>query len=171
MRTLPLVSLVFASILSAGCGTILHGSRQDIRVETDPPGATASAEGQTITTPGVLKLHRKATGLEVVVEKEGYVTRRVALVRKDAGSDWKNIVFAPVGFAVGAVTFGALPPDDSSVVETLVGPKLTWGAVGALFMTAVAFGTDRATGAAWKLDPRTIVLRLQPVHDSDTDGP
>ncbi len=171
MRTLRLVSPIFASILSAGCATILHGSHQNVRVETDPPGATASADGQTITTPGVLKLHRKATGLEVVVEKEGYVTRRVALVRKDAGSDWKNIVFAPVGFAVGAVTFGALPPDESSVAEALVGPKLTWGAIGAVFTTVAAFGTDRATGAAWKLDPPTIVLRLQPVNDTERGGP
>jgi hypothetical protein len=164
MKLSQLLPALLPLALGTGCGTIIHGSHQNIRVETDPPGATASAEDQTITTPGVLKLHRKATGLEVVVEKEGYVTRRVALTRKDSGLDWTNIVFAPIGFAAGAATFGATT-DESSVVESLVGPKLTWGAVGAVFMTVAAFGTDRATGAAWRLDPPTIVLRLEPVAD------
>ena len=34
--------LVLAPFL-AGCATVIHGTRQDVRVETDPPGATASA--------------------------------------------------------------------------------------------------------------------------------
>jgi uncharacterized protein YceK len=49
--------LVLAPLLS-GCATVIHGTRQNVRVETDPPGATASAGGQKITTPGVLTLKR-----------------------------------------------------------------------------------------------------------------
>src|ERR1035441_2144133 len=87
LRPLGVSLLPGLAPLLAGRATVIHGTRQNVRVETDPPGATASAGGQKITTPGVLTLKRKEKALEIVVEKEGYETRHVALTRKDRSEE------------------------------------------------------------------------------------
>jgi hypothetical protein len=159
LRLLP-AFLLFG--LTTGCATVVHGVHQEIRVETDPPGATASAEGQTITTPGALRLHRSAKDLEVVVEKEGYVTRRVALSRKTSGAVWGNLGFIPFGAAAGAAIGSTTTKDSSKWFSELEGG--TYGVfVGGLVAPAAAIAVDYATGGAYKLDPPTIVLRLEPV--------
>ena len=57
-RALPLV-LVLAFSLS-GCGAIIHGTRQDISVQSDPAGASVTTtEASTVTTPATLNLERK----------------------------------------------------------------------------------------------------------------
>ena len=168
MKLIRLVPALLLLALATGCATILHGSRQNIRVETDPPGATATAGDQTITTPGVLKLSRREPNPEVIIEKDGYVSRRVFLTRKRSDATWANLAFVPTGFAVGAATFGSLPPDESSLTEALVGPKFYWGVIFGVAMPLAAFTIDQASGAAWRLDPPTIVLRLQPVTAPQT---
>jgi hypothetical protein len=79
--------LCFASLLAllSGCATLMHGPYQDVRIESDPPGAKAtispmiSARGpaylddkkQTVTTPATVRLRRDNT-YRVEVEKSGY---------------------------------------------------------------------------------------------------
>ena len=150
--------LVLAPFL-AGCATVIHGTRQDVRVETDPPGATASAGDQKITTPGVLNLKRKETALEIVVEKEGYVTRRVALTRKDSGLPWLNMIGIPAGVVAGANVgwnSGSGGFGDSSTNAA------TGAVVGGVVLSGAGFLIDHGSGAAYKLDPPLIILRLEP---------
>jgi hypothetical protein len=55
------VAIAAAAVLT-GCGTILHGPRQAVPVQSDPPGASVQAipaVGGTVTTPGSLDLERK----------------------------------------------------------------------------------------------------------------
>ena len=61
MNTRRAIPLVLTLSLLSGCGAIIHGTRQDITVQSDPAGATvATAEGpSTITTPATLNLERK----------------------------------------------------------------------------------------------------------------
>jgi len=169
MRSYKFLFPLLLIALTTGCATVFHGTRQEILVETDPPGSTASAEGQTITTPGVLKLHRKEKTLEVLVEKEGYVSRHVTLTRKDSGLIWANMGFLPVGGAVGS-SLGTTPSDEPGFIEKMFGPRIAGAALGALVLPLAAIGIDHATGAAYELDPPTIVLRLQPVSAPETSG-
>jgi hypothetical protein len=141
-----------------GCATLIHGTRQDVRVETDPPGATASAGDQKITTPGVLKLKRKEKALEIVVEKEGYETRRVALTRKDSGWDWLNTIGIPVGIVAG----GAIGHRSDSGFLAFEGAA-TGAVIGGVGLSGAGFLIDNGNGAAYKLDPPLVVLRLEPV--------
>ena len=149
--------LVLAPFLS-GCATVIHGTHQDVRVETDPPGATAWAGGQRITTPGVLNLKRKEKALEIVVEKEGYETRRVAMTRKDSGWDWLNTIGIPAGIGVG----GAIGHRSDSGFLAFEGAA-TGAVIGGAVLSGAGFLIDNGNGAAYKLDPPLVVLRLEPV--------
>ena len=161
MRPANLLPLLLLPILTTGCATVLHGTRQDVRVETEPPGATASVEGQTITTPGVLELRRREKAQEVLIEKYGYVSRRVALSRKTSGLVWANFAFIPVGAAAGAAVGGSTTNDWDFFEKAANG-----GLAGGLILPAAAFGIDFATGAAYKLDPPTILVRLEPAGEA-----
>jgi hypothetical protein len=166
MRTIRVIPALLLLTLATGCATVFHGTHQDVRVETDPAGATASADGQTVTTPGVLNLHRKHKELEVLVEKEGYVSRRVTLTRKDSGLIWANMGFLPVGVAAGASIGGS----SAGSLGTFFEHMGTGGVVGGVSLPLAAIAVDHATGAAYKLDPPTIVLRLEPVSATETAG-
>ncbi len=149
--------LVLAPFLS-GCATMIHGVHQEVRVETEPPGATASVGDQKITTPGVLKLKRKEKALEIVVEKDGYVTKRVALTRKDSGWDWLNAIGIPVGIVAG----GTIGHRSDSGFLAFEGAA-TGAVIGGVALSGAGFLIDNGNGAAYKLDPPLVVLRLEPV--------
>lgn len=146
MRPLRLLPLLLLTCLATGCATVIHGVHQDVRVETDPPGATASADGQTITTPGVLKINRQSKTFEIFVEKEGYVSLRVPLTRRYAGPYQANWFFGLIGGAV------------------------TKSYAGVLALPVAAVGVDIATGAAYRIEPSKIFLRLEPVSAAEKAG-
>ncbi len=163
MKLIRFGAALFLLTLSTGCATVFQGTRQDVFVDTEPQGAMASAGGRTITTPGVLKLPRKEKNLEVLVEKEGYVPRRVALKRKDSGLFWANMGFIPAGVAAGAAV-GSTTTNTWAVFE-----NSAWGSIaGGVILPAATMGVDLATGAAYKLDPPTIILRLEPAPPPET---
>jgi len=91
-RRLSLLFLCALLLLTGGCATVFHDTRQKIEVFTDPPGATATAGDQRVTTPGVLRLPRKAKSTEIRIEKEGYAPRSVILQRRVSGLVWLNFV-------------------------------------------------------------------------------
>ncbi len=63
--------------LAASCGTVIHGSKQDIQIKTDPPGATIVVDGKEYNkTPVNIRLKRNKTHL-VILKKEEYKTARV----------------------------------------------------------------------------------------------
>ena len=93
----------------------------------------------------MLKLPRKEKALEVLVEKEGYVSCRVTLTRRGPDLAQTNWAF---GLAGGATT------------------KSFVGVVG---LPVAALGIDYATGAAYRLEPPEIFLRLEPVNTAEPD--
>jgi hypothetical protein len=174
MKPLRLALLLLLFGLTTGCATILQGSHQNILVETDPPGATVSAAGQSITTPGTLSFRRDAKDLDVIVEKEGYVPCRAVLTRKENGTKWANLALVPVGAAIG-VGFGSLGSSEDDplliqVSDAVFGPEATWGFILGVLVPATGFLVDHATGAAYKLDPPRLVLRLEPVNATGGAG-
>ena len=82
-----------------GCATVIHGPYQDVAVESDPPGATATLTATlserglnfldpkktyTVTTPGTVRLRRDNT-YRVEVMKPGY---KLAATKLVSSYDW-----------------------------------------------------------------------------------
>ncbi|HEX8849722.1 MAG TPA: hypothetical protein VF761_09335 [Gemmatimonadaceae bacterium] len=73
--------VIAAACAATGCGTILHGPRQAVPVNSNPPGATVQAtpaSGGTITTPGTLDLERK-NSYQLTFTSPGYTPATVNL--------------------------------------------------------------------------------------------
>lgn len=74
--------VIAAACAATGCGTILHGPRQAVPVNSNPTGATVqttpAAEGGTVTTPGTLDLERKHS-YQLTFTSPGYTPATVNL--------------------------------------------------------------------------------------------
>lgn len=65
-----------AAVALTGCGTILHGPRQMVPVQSNPTGATVTAtpsDAGPVTTPGTLDLERK-NSYQLTFTSPGYST-------------------------------------------------------------------------------------------------
>ncbi len=162
LRLLILVAASLAFFLTGGCASVIHGTTQRIEVITAPEGAVATADGQTVTTPGVLRLHRKAKLIEIRVEKEGYLPRIVHLTRVTSDAVWWNFVEIPVGIVAGGAA-GANATNDGGWFSGLAG-AVYGGAAGGIGLTGIGFAVDYANGAAYRLEPAKVVVRLEPVE-------
>src|SRR5262249_39001629 len=92
--------LVLASLcgLLGGCATFVHGPYQSVRIESDPPGATATVsptlsergprfldpKKQTVTTPATVRLSRDNT-YRIELSKPGYKINATKVV---SSYDW-----------------------------------------------------------------------------------
>lgn len=113
--------VVGIGIVAAGCASIIHGSRQDVRVTSVPSGAVVrvNLNNQATTTPGVLTLNRKEIGYVLTFEKQGYRPVEVSLRRTVDGWLFGNIVFGGlVGLVIDFASGSAyrLTPDEVDVV-------------------------------------------------------
>ena len=160
-RALVLVAAFVALSLTGGCASLIHGTTQRIEVITAPEGAVATAEGQTVTTPGVLRLSRKAKAAEIRIEKAGYVPRVVHLVRVTSGAVWWNFVEIPVGMVAGGAV-GSNATKDDGWFSGLSG-AVYGGAAGGVGLTGLGFAIDYANGSAYRLEPARVVVRMEPV--------
>jgi hypothetical protein len=90
--------------LLSGCATVVHGPMQDVRIESNPPGATATVSPMLsergpnfldktkqykVTTPATLRLRRDNT-YRVELAKEGYKINTSKIV---SSYDW---IWAPL---------------------------------------------------------------------------
>lgn len=110
--------LVPALALLGGCATLVHGPYQVVRIDSTPPGATATVspvssergplflddKKQTVTTPAEVRLLRDNT-YRVEYEKTGYKFANAQLV---SSYDW---VWAPVSCSP-CEAIGELPTYD-----------------------------------------------------------
>jgi len=112
--------LLVIAVLGSGCGTIVHGTRQDVTIISNPAGATAtiSGSGMQVKTPATVSLAREKDYV-VTVESTGYETRQAAINREFNG--WAtiggNILWLLVGAVVDLWSGGAwtLKPEAVSV--------------------------------------------------------
>jgi len=151
---------VLALSLSA-CASAIHGTRQKIEVHTDPPGAQAMAEGQSVTTPGVLNIQRKLKDTAIRVEKDGYRPEVVRLNRSLSGALWWNLALIPAGAAAGWAT----TPEESGLENMF--ESAGNGALAALILPLIFFGGDVVVGGAYRLDPPYISITLEPLVDEN----
>ena len=112
------VLLASALLCLGGCATVVHGPYQDVRINSDPPGATAvvsatsSERGplfldktkHSVTTPTTVRLMRD-NSYRVEFEKEGY---KLASNQVVSSYDW---VWAPISCGPSEAV-GELPTYD-----------------------------------------------------------
>jgi hypothetical protein len=98
------ILLTTVALLGAGCATLLHGPYEDVRFDSNPPGATATVspllsergpnfldpnKKYTVTTPATLRL-RRDNSYRVELTKPGY---KLATAQVTSSYDW---LWAPV---------------------------------------------------------------------------
>ncbi len=103
LNSIGLVALSMTLICMSGCATIVKGTSQKIPVASDPPGADVIVDGNLSgQTPTTVALKRKDDHL-VTLEKGGYQTRSVAVVKSVGGAVWGNILAGGlIGWGVDA---------------------------------------------------------------------
>jgi len=153
MRKITLItsSLVIILILQS-CATIIHGSRQEVGIQSQPTNAIVTIDGQQKgTTPLSVKLKRKHTHT-IKFKLDGYKPYGATLTRKVSGWVAGNILFGGlVGLAVDLITGGIykLSPDQVSAnlkkngmstratknslyITVVLKPKPDWKKIGTL---------------------------------------
>ena len=146
------VFVALAALALTACGTVMHGSRDTIFVDSKPDGAAASvscagnveARG---TTPAKLVIPRKVQGCSVTVERAGYKTQRLDLDQSFSGAFWTNFAFSPV----------------LATATIMNGRDFGYDTAAALLTSGVAFLVDQYTGAKYTYEPKEIVVDLEPV--------
>jgi hypothetical protein len=90
-----------ASAITSGCATMIRGTSQQISINTDPSGATATlSDGRSCSTPCTLEAKRKET-IQISLEKEGCNSTSTAMVPTLAGAG--AILGGMVDYGTGAV--------------------------------------------------------------------
>lgn len=117
---LSLLGGVGLVLLVAGCGTIIHGTRQKISVSSVPSGAKVIVKGYHMaTTPAVIELDRKESNIILRFEKEEYESVEVPLYRSVDGWVAGNCLFGGIiGLAIDFISGGAykLSPSEINAV-------------------------------------------------------
>jgi hypothetical protein len=91
--------LAALAMMAAGCATVVHGPYQDVRIDSNPPGANATVSPMssergpsfldpnkkyTVTTPATVRL-RRDNNYRVEVSKPGY---KIATAQVQSSYDW-----------------------------------------------------------------------------------
>ena len=91
-RFIQACNMLMVVLLSSGCATIVNGSKQQIHISSDPPGACVTIGLKTLTTPGCISLARNGD-YQVEIAKPGFETKRVYLHREFNSWMWSDILF------------------------------------------------------------------------------
>ena len=112
-------------LVVVSCASIIHGSRQDISVNSVPSGAKVMVKGvHMATTPAVIELKRKESNIILRFEKEGYEPVEIALNRSVDGWIAGNIVFGGlIGLAIDFIDGAAYKLNPSEVDAVLAEAK------------------------------------------------
>jgi len=146
-----LSAAVVVVLLLTGCGTVMHGSRDTLFVDSKPDGASASiacdrkGTATSGVTPAKLVIERKAEGCRLTIEKPGYRTERIDLEKTFTGAFWAN-------FAIGPVL---------ATATIMNGRDFGYDTIGAILAGGVAFLVDQMTGAKYAYEPKEIVVDLE----------
>lgn len=99
--------LAFACLVATSCGTIIHGTTQNIGISSNPSNAKVTIDSQAKgNTPLIADLKRDGDHI-VKIELDGYKPFETTLTRNVTGWAWGNILFGGlIGLAVDAISGG-----------------------------------------------------------------
>ena len=111
---LKIVIILLSFLIFTNCATIIHGSRQDVSISSNPSKAIVTIDNvEKGITPVTLRLSRKDHHT-IQINLNGYMPYETKLTRKVDGWLAGNIVFGGlIGLVVDAATGGMyrLTPD------------------------------------------------------------
>ncbi len=118
LRAVP-AALIAVGLLAtcSGCATMMSGTTERIRIESEPPGAQVTVDGKTYTTPVDVTLPRGRSH-EVAFELPAHEPARRTIRQETNGWTWGNVL---IGGVIGVVVdeasgaAGDLEPDVVSV--------------------------------------------------------
>jgi hypothetical protein len=97
-----MVKKIIAGLLSVvilitvfSCASIVNGTKQDVRINSDPTGAQVSINGVKYTTPAVIKLKRGSKH-SLTFTKEGYEPVTLKIDKKFNSWVFGNLIFGGV---------------------------------------------------------------------------
>ncbi len=153
LHRIACVALAAAVVCLGACASVMHGTRQDVGISSNPSGAQVSVDGQPLgTTPVVAHLRRKENHI-VHLELAGYKPYDTTVTRSVSGWVWGNIVIGGlIGLAVDAIsgglykltpeqvsasllsagTAGTVVPKDGVYITVVLRPEPGWQKVGQL---------------------------------------
>lgn len=142
------------TIALTNCALASHGTRQTIRVSSDPIGAHAAMicdgrlEGESLT-PGAITINRRHDVCALTFTKEGFEPVKVKLVSaasRSFGDDFTDIAAA-----------GGLPETVASgdVLGTAIQAPLAAGAAG------ISVLVDKLSGAYYEWMPHAVSVHLR----------
>ena len=118
---------IVAACALTGCGTILHGPRQAVPVNSNPSGATVTTtpSSETVTTPGTLDLERK-NNYQLTFTSPGYTPATVNLHNNiGTGTVIADVLLTGlIGVVVDAATgswYGLVPENVTATLNRTTG--------------------------------------------------
>jgi hypothetical protein len=89
VSTCVVLLLFVLSIAAQGCSTVIHGTHQDLTVNTTPAGAIARVESQSCLTPCTLHISRRANSVYITnnsIQKEYQLSKTTNAVEVYLGN-------------------------------------------------------------------------------------
>ncbi len=156
------LAMAGALAVLSGCASLGNRKLQELPVASDPPGATASWDGQSVTTPGTLVVPRKAKNLVIRFEREGHRSCVVALERDTDHAVWANLAFIPVGMLVG----GAIGYSGASKNGVFAGwgEAILGGVLGGVLVPSLPIAIDLGNGRGYEQNPAKVRVALTPTE-------
>ena len=146
-----LKTLVAVVLFTQGCATLHHGRDQEVRVNSEPSGATVEVRCGKLqpaaVTPATVRLPRRAEQCSLTLTRTGFHPQTVVFESRPSRWVWANFA----GPIVGGVS-GATRQSDQAFIDFLIGAVL--GGTG--------FAVDAMTGAMWELEPAIVQRKLVP---------
>ena len=103
------MTLIAASLalMTAGCSTVIHGTRQKIGLSSNPSGAQVLVDGKSAcVTPCIYKMSRRR-GHTIEFLRDGYEERGYTITRDASGWMFGNLIIGgPVGLAIDLLSGG-----------------------------------------------------------------
>jgi hypothetical protein len=117
--------IVFMLALS-GCGTILHGGKQEVTFDSKPPGATVTLDNAVrFRTPHTIALSR-SSNYQALFAKDGYEPQQIAILHQFlvVPSIIGNILpLFPIGLAIDIATGAAWGFEQEYIAIDMTKPK------------------------------------------------
>lgn len=106
-----ILMILFSGFLLLGfmtaCGTIIHGTTQEVGVTSSPSGATVYINNSRIGESPITQSLSRGNTHAVKIELDGYQSFEMIINREVSGWVWGNIIFGGlIGLAVDAATGG-----------------------------------------------------------------
>ena len=144
-------TLIAVVVFAQGCATVHNGRHQEVRVVTDPAGATVEVRcgkpQPAAVTPVTVRLPRRVEECSLLLTRDGFQPETVVFDIGPSRWFWGNFA-GPIGG--GGI--GATRHSDQAFVDFLIGA----------FLGGIGFGVDAVSGAMWQLEPAGVERKLVP---------